>query len=82
MRRGWRERHAETRWGMERKGEGSLKDGKDGFVFSTHELRGGSTGSCVAEECRGGGGGLLLLTWSLLCIHKQNPLPWFTISEG
>lgn len=37
--------------GWDNRGEGDGKMEMMGVVFRTYELRGGSSGSCVAEEC-------------------------------
>lgn len=78
-----RKKDAENRWGMGCRGKGDGEMEMMGVVFSTHELRVGSLGSCAAKECCGGWEAfsidLVPVTYSL---HKHNPLPWFTITKG
>lgn len=54
-------------WDSREKGIGEMEG--MGVVFSNHELKAGSLGSCAAEECCGGW--KASSTRSTLDIHKQ-----------
>lgn len=54
-------------------GIGDVKMEMMGEVFRTHELGGGSMGSCAREECSGGGQ-LFLSNLSLFLVYTNNNL--------